>query len=256
MKRISLLLISLVFSFQAIAKDPGSWLMNYYKSPNPQDFVAEVNKLSKTGLLGNPKHKENIAVFLSRILASHPENTNEWLQSLKSLNKTDMEPVFYAVWLADTKESKEYLKSIGATEVLNTKPINYLQTEIQSPNTLDALWSYFYASDSKEPVRRIVSALNYADYSGFLEAYKTSKQTGEDRRKAILDSIFQAARWSLESNARNEPKIGEICGNILKDPNITKNEQLWLGVILSKAIPDKYKMVQVKAGEWRLETHK
>lgn len=255
MKRISLLLVSLVFSFTAVAEEPGSWLMNYYKSPNPQDFVSEVNKLSKSGLLGNPKHKENIAVFLSRILASNPENTNEWLQSLKNLVKTDMEPIFYAAWLADTKESKAYLKSIGATEALNAKPTNYLEIEIQNPNTLDALWSYFFATGSEEPVRRIVSALNYADYSGSLEAFKTSKQTEEDRRKAILDSVFQAARWSIESNARNEPRIGEICGNILKDPNITKNEQLWLGVILSKAIPEKYKMVQVKAGEWRLEIH-
>jgi len=230
--------------------------MNYYKSPNPQEFVAEVNKLSHSGLLGNPKHKENIAVFLSRILASHPEKTSEWLESLKSLNKADMEPVFYAVWLANTEESKAYLKSIGATEALNTKPTNYLEIEIQSPDTLDALWSYFYATGSAEPVRRIVSALNYADYSGSLEAYKTSKQTDEDKRKAILDSIFMAARWSLESNSRNEPKVGENCGNIMKDPNLTKNEQLWLGVILSKAIPDKYKMVQVKAGEWRLETYK
>lgn len=256
MKRLSLLLILLVFSFKTVAEEPGYWLMNYYKSPNPQDFVSEVNKLSKSGLLANPKHKENIAVFLSRILASHPENTNEWLQSLKSLNKADMEPVFYAAWLADTKQSKAYLKSIGATEALNTKPTNYLEIEIQSPNTLDALWSYFYATGSEEPVRRIVSVLNYADYSGSLEAYKTSQQTEEDRKKAILDAIFQSARWSLESNARNESRIGEICGSILKDPNITKNEQQWLGVILSKAIPDKYKMVQVKAGEWRLETYK
>lgn len=256
MKRIYFLFILLVFSFKAASEESGYWLMNYYKSPNPQDFVSEVNKLSKSGLLSNPKHKENIAVFLSRILAAHPEKTSEWLQSLKNLSKTDMEPIFYAAWITDTKESKEYLRFIGAADALNTKPTNYLEIEIQSPNTLDALWSYFYATGSEEPVKRIVSALNYADYSGSLEAFKTSKQTEEDRRKAILDSIFQAARWSLESNARNEPKIGEICGNILKDQNITKNEQLWLGVILSKAIPDKYKMVQVKAGEWRLETYK
>ncbi len=230
--------------------------MNYYKSPNPQEFVAEVNKLSESGLLGNPKYKENIAVFLSRILASHPEKTGGWLKSLKSLNKADSEPVFYAAWLADTEESKIYLKSIGATEALNAKPTNYLEIEIQSPNTLDALWSYFYATGSTEPVRRIVSALNYADYSGSHEAYKTSKKTEEDNQKAILDSIFMAARWSLESNSKNESKVGEICGNIMKDPNLTKNEQLWLGVILSKAIPNKYKMVQVKAGEWRLETFK
>jgi len=256
MKRISLLLISLIFSFKAMSAEPAAWLKNYYKSPNPNDFVTEVKKLSKNGMLTNPKHKDNIAVFLSRILASHPEKTSDWLQALNSLNKIDMEAVFYAAWLADTKESKEYLKSIGATDFLNKKPTNYLTTQIKTPNTLDALWSYFYATGSEEPVRRIVSALNYADYSGSLEAYKTSHKTEEDKRKAILDVLFQAARWSLESNARNEQGIGDICGEILKDPNITRNERLWLGVILSKAIPEKYKMVQLKTGELRFQVYK
>ncbi len=256
MKRIAFLLITLLFSFNALAEEPGQWLMNYYKSPNPHDFVSEVKKLSQSGILGNPKHKQNIAVFLSQILAANPDKISQWLKELQDLNEADMEPVFYAAWFSDTKESKDYLKSIGATKALEAKPINFLQVEVDNPNRLDALWSYFFATGKAEPIRKIISALNYADYDGSLEAYETSKKTEEDKRKAILESVYKSARWSLESNIKQHPLVGEICGNILNENKLTKNEQLWLGVILSKAIPSKYKMVQVKAGEWRLETYK
>lgn len=255
MKRISLLLLAILFSFKAFANEPGSWLINYYKSPNPNDFVSEVKKLSKSGILGNPKHKQNIAVFLSQILAANPDKTSQWLKELHDLNKADMEPVFYAVWFSDTKESKEYLKSIGATKALEAKPVNFLQAEVDNPNTLDALWSYFFATGKVEPIRKIISALNYAGYDGALEAYKTSKKTEEDKRKAILESVYKSARWSLESNIKQHPLVGDICGNILKQNKLSKNEQLWLGIVLSKAIPSKYKMTQVKAGEWKLVTY-
>ena len=256
MKRIALLLIALLFSFKTLAEEPGQWLMNYYKTPNPSDFTFEVKKLSKSGLLGNPKHKQNIAVFLSQIMAANPDKTSQWLNELQDLNKADMAPVFYAVWLSDTKESKAYLNSIGAKKALEMKPINFLQVEVDNPNVLDALWSYFFATGKAEPIRKTISALNYADYDGSLEAYKTSKKTEEDKRKAFLESVYKSARWSLESNIKQHHLVGEICGNILEQNKLTNNEQLWLGVILSKTIPSKYKMVQVKAGEWILETYK
>jgi len=184
MKWIAFLISITFFSFNAFSSEEiGHWLINYYKNPNPDDFVIEVKKLSKEGILGDPKHKQNVAVFLSQVLAANPSKTSEWLKKLHSLNKTDMEPVFYAVWLSDTQESKEYLKSIGAKEALKTKPTNFLEIEIDNPSTLDALWSYFFASGKAAPIRKIISALNYANYDGSIEAYKTSEKTEEDKRK-------------------------------------------------------------------------
>jgi hypothetical protein len=252
MKRISPSIIILLLFFSYSVK--ADWLMDYYIYPTPDLFVSEVNNLSKSGVLSDPKHKQAISVFLSRVLADNSDKTLKWMKELKHLNKADMEPVFYAVWLSDTKESKEYLKSIGATQALETKPTNFLQVPIDGPNTLDALWAYFFATGQKEPIRKIVSALNYENHSGALEAYKKSKQTEQDKQNAILDSIFKSARWSLESNIKQRPRVAEICGDIFKDKSLTNSEQLWLGVVLSKALPNKYKMSQTEPGQWAVQT--
>ncbi len=256
MKRILLPLILLTVSLTAVAKQAGDWLTNYYKSPNPQDFVVEVRKLGNAGILANPKHKEYVAVFLSRILAANPEKIIEWVESLKSLNEAEREPLIIALWLADTKESKAYLTSINALEVLSKKPTNYLEIEILKGETLDALWAYFFATGADEPIRKIVSALNYAEYAGSVDAYKNSKKTEADQQRAWFDALFQSARWSLESNVRKEPKVAEICGRLIKEPSLSKHERLWLSLILSKALPDKYKMMKQESGEWRLEIYK
>ena len=252
MKRLSSSLIILLLSISPITN--ADWLMDYYKNPTPDAFVSEVNYLSKSGVLSDPKHKQTISVFSSRVLASNADQTIKWMKELEHLNKQDMEPVFYAVWLSDTKESKEYLKSIGATKALDTKPTDFLQVPIDNPNTLDALWAYFFATGQKEPIRRIVSALNNEEHSGALELYKTSKKTEEDKQNAILDSIFMSARWSLESNIKQYPGVGDICGDIFKDKSLTNSEKLWLGVVLRKALPDKYKMSQTEPGQWTVQT--
>ena len=252
MKRISpSILILLLFFSHAVKAD---WLMEYYIFPTPDLFVSEVNNLSKNGVLSDPKNKQTVSVFLSRVLADNSDKTLKWMKELEHLNKTDMETVFYAVWLSDTKESKEYLKSIGATQALETKPTNFLLVPIDSPSTLDALWAYFFATGQQEPIRRIVSAFNYENHSGALEAYKTSKQTELDKQNAILDSIFRSARWSLESNIKQHPRVAEICGDLFKDKSLTNSEQLWLGVVLSKALPNKYKMSQTEPGQWKVQT--
>jgi len=164
MKRTAASLILLLACFSHAVKT--DWLMDYYIYPTPDLFVSEINNLSESGVLSDPKHKQTISVFLSRVLADNPDKILEWMKELKHLNKADMEPIFYAVWLSDTKESKEYLKSIGATQALETKPTDFLQVSIDSPSTLDALWAYFFATGQKEPIRKIVSALNYEKHSG------------------------------------------------------------------------------------------
>lgn len=252
MKGIAPTLLLILLSFSSIAN--ADWVMDYYKKPSPDAFVSEVNKLSKAGILSDKEHNQNIAAFLSRVLADNPDKTLQWMKELEHLNKSDMEPILYAVWLSDTKESKEYLKSIGATKALDTKPTDFLQVPIDSPNTLDALWAYFFATGQKDPIRKIVSALNYEEHSGALESYKTSKQTEQDKKNAILDSIFMSARWSLESNIKQHPRVAEICGDIFKDKSLTNSEQLWLGVVLSKALPNKYKMSQTEPGQWTVQT--
>ncbi|WP_158970878.1 hypothetical protein [Paraglaciecola sp. L3A3] len=249
MKWILLTTVVLSLSFTVWAGESEAWLTNYYKSPAQQEFVSQVKKLSQSGMLSDGKHQQSLAVFLSRILVANPKQTHQWLSTLSVLNQKDRQTLHYAAWLADTDESKAYLQLVDAQYLLDSKAINYLEIDIKSPKTLDNLWYYFFATGEAAPIKRIVSALNYAEYSGALKAYKTSEKTNEDERKAKLDVIFQAARWSIGSNVKQHPKVAEICTEIMKDAQLSQNEALWLSIILSEALPNKYKMKKTARGD-------
>ena len=232
MKWISSPLLVLILSFSQVAQ--ASWLMDYYKNPTPDKFVAHVIKFSEQGVLANPKHTQTLSVFLSRILADNPERIEEWMAGLQGLTQQDMKIVFLAVWLSDTEQSKKYLRSIGATTSLATKPTDILQATLNHPAVLDGLWGYFFATGSKEPIRRIITAFNYDGYLGSIDAYKTSQQTEQDKQNVLMEAVFAAARWSLASNIKKHARVAQLSKTILNEPGLSKSENIWLAMVLSK----------------------
>lgn len=254
MKGFKLFIFLIMVSTFVFANDQkGSWISSYYINPNPDNFVNEVKKLGEEGVLSDSKTQQNVAVFLSQLMIRHPEKSLEWLHQLRTLSGEDKKALWYAAWLANTENSRNYLRSIGATQALDTPPPNFIEDQVDDPAHLDALWAIFFATGSEKPIRKIVSAFNYDVHTGSIEAYKTSNKTEEDRQKAILESVFLAARWSLTSNISQHQLVGTHCESILSDSSLTNTERLWLGVVLSKAMPQKYKMNKVKPGEWKLE---
>lgn len=121
--------------------------------------------------------------------------------------------------------------------------------EPKHPAVLDMLWADFFATGAEIPVRRIVVALNYDKYSGALDRYAKSEKTEQDRNDAILDAVFKAAIWSLESNTRQHPRVGEILDHIYFTEKLTQPEQVWLSAILAKAMPDKYELTHPADGK-------
>lgn len=254
-KRIQIFILLSTISTCLFADDQkGSWITNYYATPSPENFVSEVRKLSREGILSDTKSQQNVAVFLSQLMIRHPVKSLEWLNQLNTLGEEEKKTLWYAAWLANTENSRNYLQSIEATDALQTSPPNFLIDQIDSPAHLDALWAIFFATGSEEPIRKIITAFNYDIYMGSIEAYKTSSKTEEGRKKAILEGVFLAARWSLQSNIGHHKLVAIHCEKINADLSLTNTERLWLGVVLSKVMPQKYKMTKVKPGEWKLET--
>ena len=118
-----------------------------------------------------------------------------------------------------------------------------------SPEILDMWWAYFLATGKKEPVRNIISALQYDDNSGALEAYESSNKTEEDKIRVIRQMTFESARWSLESNISQHKRVADISEEIFWDEELSHPEKLWLGVILVKVFPDKYVMTKIDGGQ-------
>ncbi|MFZ2301676.1 MAG: hypothetical protein WAW10_07385 [Gallionella sp.] len=248
MHLISLLAAILLATAQtAYAED---WLSHYYEHPTPERFVTEVQALSKAGNLSNPKSAALISVFLSRVMAANPTQVDGWLSQLGDLKEGDRQTVLFAASLSGTKEAQAYLGRQPDAEKYRGKPIDIRAIEPKNPTVLDMLWADFFATGEAVPVRRVVVALNYDKYSGALDRYAKSEKTEKDRNDAILEAVFKAAMWSLESNARQQRRVGEVLEQVYFAGGLTQPEQVWLSVILSKAMPEKYELTRSEAGQW------
>lgn len=239
-------LVLIAISFSANADD---WITHYYEHPTPERFVAEVQAMSKSGYLANAKSAAPIAAFLGRVMAANPSQIEGWLNQLDGLKGDDRDTLLLAANLSQSKEALAYIrrqpdgdKYQEATDIRTVEPHDAF--------ILDMLWGDFSATGEAIPIRRIVYALNYEKYSGALKRFESSKKTQQDREEAIRESIFEAARWSLESNIQQHHRVAEIVEKIYWEGQITHSEQLWLSVILAKGLPDKYELTQVKPGEW------
>ena len=226
------------------------WISYYYESPAPERFVAEVQAMSKAGSLSNPNSAAMTSVFLGRVMAANPAQVNSWLTKLGDLKGNDRQTLLFAAKLSKTKEAQAYLDGQPDAEKYRAKTIDIRTLEPKNPTVLDMLWADFFATGEAVPIRRIVVALNYDKYSGALDRYAKSEKTEKDRDEATLEAVFKAAMWSLESNATQHRRVGETLEQIYFAGELTQPEKLWLSVILAKAMPEKYEMTHLEAGQW------
>ena len=238
--------VLLTISVSANADD---WITNYYEHPTPERFVAEVQAMSRSGYLANAKSSQPIAAFLGRVMGANPSQIEGWLNKLDGLNGEDKNTLLLAASLSQRIEARNYIRrQAGGDKYLETTDIRTV--EPKDAFILDMLWGDFSATGEEMPIRRIVYALNYEKYSGALKRFETSKKTQQDREEAILESTFEAARWSLESNIQQHHRVAEIIEKIYWDGKVSHSEQLWLSVILAHGLPEKYELTQIRSGEW------
>jgi hypothetical protein len=171
--------------------------------------------MSKSAFLSNPDTEPPTVAFLSRVIAANPDKIAEWMTTLADLPASDRETLFRAIWLSDAKEGKRYLEEKGVTKYLKKPTPDILKIEIDSPDVLDMLWGYFFATGDDAPIRRIVSAFNYGEYAGALKRYSTPGATEEDKKHAEYEAIFRVTTWSLRSNCRKHPRVKECCDHLL-----------------------------------------
>jgi len=241
MKRLIIALLSLVAFQTALAEKPSSnWMTFYYKNPTPDKFVEEVRSLTKAGMLKDENAQAPILAFLSQVMAANHKKIPDWLEAFSDLDKDQSRVLLAAAWYSDTDEARAYLEKHKVDDFLKSKAPKILEMDVTNPSILDMLWGYFTATGSEEPIRRIVSAFSLSKYSGAIGRYKTSEKTEQDKKEAYMEATFQAAQWSLEANGRQHALVLKHCETIFADPNLPKDQSLWLAVILSKLKPEKY----------------
>ncbi|WP_139826198.1 MULTISPECIES: hypothetical protein [Derxia] len=246
MRFLFLLMAMLMLAMQAAFAN--EWINHYYERPTPERLVTEVRAWSKSGRMSDPKTSGVVIAFLAQVMASNPERIEGWLDELVDLNGPDRQVLLTAAGQSGTKEARAYLMRQPEGRRYQGNGRDWRALEPDNPVVLDMLWADFLATGEAVPVRRVVKALNYEKYSGAIDRYASSKKTAQDRNDAVLEAVFKAALWSLNSNARQHRRVRDILEQMIATEELTSSEQACLASLLLALMPEKYEIVPQENG--------
>jgi hypothetical protein len=207
-----------------------NWLDGYHTRPTPKDVPAAMRALSRLGAFAQPERAGVYVGFLAGVLAANPDRT-EWLvsQTLK-MDSQDRWVVVRAVAYSGLPRWKPMLRRIEPSaqryDVLSEKylagkmatlaqfDIPPSETTLErvrrhlhldavfgkpprrlilqpSPEVLDILWGYYFATGSYGPIMHIIAMLPLS----------------LDHDDADRLTVGGMARYSLASNAMRDPLL-------------------------------------------------
>lgn len=232
-----------------------------------------------------------LGVFLAFIFASNPNKVEEWSLKIwnQSKRKEHLISLFIGLWLLQTPTSFKLLNkflndpSLPTTAIqlqqqfweplipltgntaqeilktlLNSKPSFDLSLDnlrLDSPDSLDVLWSKFLVTGEPTFVKKILTMLG-----PFIPNQEFSKMLQE---KGATDPqvIGHLAAWSLSSNAKLHPDVLGICEDELASPTValSKPSQAVLAAIVASvhdivplAVPKLSTFEDPRYGDWIL----
>ena len=227
-----------------------NWMVFYYQNPEPNKFTGKLIAFSKAGLLNEEKRQFPLLGFASTVFHDNSSKIKKWIHEIDNLPQDHKKIVLLALWLSDTDESKDLFQTKKYGEAIKGKNYFNFETDKTPPNLdyidrmyggfLDIQWGRFLATGKKKYVRLIIGTLDYGDSWGASKKY--SKPLSEDQKKEILrEANFKAALWSLQSNCKVHSLVKQYCSEIYQTGNLSAREKKYLGMLLSKVYPEKYK---------------
>lgn len=177
--------------------DPDYWLHYYYQAPKPALTPTMINKMIANNQFDQfkPHTAENITVFFAYLFKQEPNNIASWVDQVKFKGEQSKRIVYKAVWDSNTAQGKDYLKQVMQKSSPEDKSLIQKITAIQprdvlqekmNVDTLDHLWSAFFATGDIKFLKPIISVASSA------------KSSNENKLK-----LQETARWSLSSNGHS-----------------------------------------------------
>jgi hypothetical protein len=231
------------------------WMIYYYKKPEPQVFPAKLKDFSKTGLFDEDKRQFPFLGFASTVFKDNSSKVPTWVNDIKDLPKNHKRIILIALWLSNTKESNAIFKQSQFKSIIEGDNYYNFDTSQEPPNLdrlyktyggfLDIQWGRFLATGDKEPVKLIISTLEYGEHFGAIKKLKgKDKNTLSDKEKdqIIKEATFNSAMWSLRSNSMQHSLVKKYSEEIYDSSDINGTAKQWLGILLTQINPEKYKL--------------
>ncbi len=150
-------------------------IMGYYLEPRPVLIGAVIRDLEVRQAFGRPAARRSFSAFFTGVFHRHPE----WLEAWRAVIAERDETTRGALEAA--------MGQVGQFEALS-------ESEENSPEFIDVLWSAFFASGARRYVDAVVRRLDHLDEREDLQLFLTAA----------------SARWSLSANARQHERVARI----------------------------------------------
>ncbi|HKZ95503.1 MAG TPA: hypothetical protein VJ045_00830 [Hyphomicrobiaceae bacterium] len=180
------------------------WINDYRARPTPERLPEAVRAMGNLGLFRDLDQAGVYIGFIAGVIGANPDKAEQLVADIFPLPPEDQVVLIKAIAFSGLDNWKELLSAfverMPARLVLIRK---YLYGDGKTLKelsigdgsfVLDALWGYYFATGSPEPVQRIVSALEWSNDTNNVERL----------------TIGSMAKWTLATNAARAKDLLDI----------------------------------------------
>ena len=237
----------------------GMWMMKYHLSPQPDSISEKLKKFQEAGMFSVDSKQYPILGFLSEAFFMHPERTEEWMMVIVEFPTQEKRICLTAAWLSGTAETAPYLdKNKELLTGQNYFGFDYSEQAQPIPSMkrtdvgyLDMNWGRYMFSGKEEPLRNVLSVLEFMDHMGASKKYLTPK-SNEEKQAVWLERIGRAAWWSVNSNCKTIPGFKTKLGDLYLEKTLPPKSQNYLGLLLTEADSDRFYREEQPDGSLRV----
>jgi hypothetical protein len=202
------------------------WFSFYYQHPQPSQIIPALLYADKSGFLEKVSNRAIMASFLVALLPQNPTLLDELLTKLKPLSMDLRSLLVSVIWMSNNEAAKakvpmliSVLPESNQNKITNSMLVKWqplIEQKVDTPEQLDMLWAAFSATGDDKYVERLLSVLQEGELAS-AQAMSASVSRGV-ASKVNLNRVlvFEAASWSITSNAKQHKKVLEICKRVAK----------------------------------------
>ena len=200
-----------------------TWINGYRAKPVPQQLPAAVKRMAELGLYREIDNAGLYLGFAAGVIGANPDRAEALLARMFPLAPEDQIAVVRAIAWSGLPNWKEllgkFVERMPARRVLIERHLfDKLPTLMtlpldESPAGIDALWGYYYATGSPEPVRRLITALAWsADENSVdkLTAGNMAKLTLAINASRDVDLLFILKREVIHQKKDTARPLGDV----------------------------------------------
>jgi hypothetical protein len=178
------------------------WINEYRRAPQPDLLPDAVKAMGNLGLFRELDQAGVYVGFIGGVLGANPDKAERLVSRMFPMPPEDQVVLIRAIAYSGLPEWKallqKFVERMPARMVLLRKYLygdgkTLAELDLDA-YVIDALWGYYFAAGTVEPIRRIVGVLAWAN----------------DKNDVEKVTIGSMAKWTLATNASREKELLDI----------------------------------------------